>query len=453
MVPTALLALSLAACAQGPRDEAAPPLSGLSSTYTDPYAWLETPESPDALAWVAQQNKRTLAALSQDAPLADFTTTATSLVHEAGVEEGGVGGGQPSAGAVDGKDPAVTTIDGVRHVYAGSNCYGTVDPDAPMVAGADPVISGRTCLISLSRTGEDAVEVREYDPVAKVYVPGGFHLPYAKQTVVWLDHDTLLVARGSEGNEGGLTTSGYPYVVKVVERGQNLANAHEIFRGRVTDTSVSPAILRDRQGHRAIVLVRRPSYFTTEHYLVEGRRTLRLGLPPLAELAVLANGQLVVKLGQDWQTADGHTFPGGSYVSVDLDAARRDPTRLRASIVYQPGPHEAVTNLVKARSHLVVTSDENVRGRLTVLTRTDDAWKSARVALPDMSAVSIKTSSEDKDRVTVTVAGFLSPTAQWSVDLDSATATLAKAGAPGFDAGPYTVDQWQAVSVDGTRVP
>ncbi|TWB18992.1 prolyl oligopeptidase [Nitrospirillum amazonense] len=452
VLPALLLALSLAACAQNPAAEPAAPLAGLSSTYTDPYAWLETPDSPDALAWVARQNQRTLAELTQDAPLSDFISTATLLAHEAS-EEGG-NGALPSGGAVDGKDPAVTTIDGVRHVYAGSNCYGTVDPDAPPpAAGADPVVMGRTCLVSLSRTGEDAVEVREYDPAAKAYVPGGFHLPYAKQTVVWLDHDTLLVARGWDSSDTALTRSGYPYVVKVVQRGQPLDQAHEIFQGRVTDTSVSPAIFRDRQGHRAIVLVRRPSYFTTEHYLVEGRHTLKLGLPPLAELAVLANGQLVVKLGQDWQTASGRTFPAGSYVSVDLDAARHDPAKLKAAPVYLPGPREAVTNLVKARSHLVVTSDENVRGRLTVLTRVDGGWKTTRIDLPDMSAVSIKSSSEDKDKLTVTVAGFLTPQAVWSVDLDSAAAALVKAGSPGFDASPYTVDQWQAVSTDGTAIP
>ncbi|MBB6252261.1 prolyl oligopeptidase family serine peptidase [Nitrospirillum iridis] len=451
--PVLLLALSLAACAQTPHADPAPPLSGLSSAYTDPYAWLEVPDSPDALAWVDRQNQRTLTQLAQEAPLADFTATATTLAHEAATEDGGPGI-LPSGGAVDGKDPGVTTIDGVRHVYAGSNCFGTVDPDAPPPpVGADPVVYGRTCLVSLSRTGEDAVEVREYDPVAKAYVPGGFHLPYAKQTVVWLDHDTLLVARGWDAGEAALTRSGYPYVVKVVQRGQRLEDAHEIFRGRVTDTSVSPAIFRDRQGHRAIVLVRRPSYFTTEHYLVEGRRTLKLGLPPLSELAVLANGQLVVKLGQDWQTADGRTFPAGAYVSVDLDDARRDPARLKAAAVYLPGPREAVTNLVKAKSHLVVTSDENVRGRLTVLTRMGGAWKTIRVDLPDMSAISIKTSSEEKDQITVTVASFLAPQSLWSVDLDTGGATLTKAGSPGFDASPYTVDQWQAVSSDGTAIP
>ncbi|MEE3623201.1 prolyl oligopeptidase family serine peptidase [Nitrospirillum sp. BR 11752] len=452
VLPTLALALSLAACATQPPVDTAPPLSGLSSTYTDPYAWLENANAPDALAWVAQQNARTLAELTRDAPLADFTTTATLLAQEAS-DEGG-SGALPSGGAVDGKDPAVTTIDGVRHVYAGSNCFGTLDPDAPPPApGAEPVVVGRTCLVSLSRTGEDAVEVREYDPAAKAYVPGGFHLPYAKQTVVWLDHDTLLVARGWDSSGTAMTRAGYPYVVKVLQRGQRLEEAHEIFRGLVTDTSVSPAVFRDRQGHRAIVLVRRPTYFTTEHYLVEGRRTLRLGLPPLAELAVLANGQLVVKLGQDWQAATGRTFPGGSYVSVDLDAARHEPAKLRAAPVYLPGPHEAVTNLVKAKSHLVVTSDENVRGRLTVLTRADGGWKAQRLDLPDMSAISIKSSSEDKDKLTVSVAGFLTPQALWSVDLDSAAATLVKAGTPGFDASPYTVDQWQAISTDGTAIP
>ena len=50
------------------------------------------------------------------------------------------------------------------------------------------------CLVSLSRGGADAVEVREFDAVSKTFIKNGFFLPEAKSEVAWKDRDTLYVA-------------------------------------------------------------------------------------------------------------------------------------------------------------------------------------------------------------------------------------------------------------------
>src|SRR3712207_8742163 len=39
---------------------------------------------------------------------------------------------------------------------------------------------------------KDASEIREFDTRTKQFVPGGFRLPVGKQSVTWLDQDTLL---------------------------------------------------------------------------------------------------------------------------------------------------------------------------------------------------------------------------------------------------------------------
>ena len=53
----------------------------------------------------------------------------------------------------------------------------------------------RHALVSLSDGGKDAAERREFDIDAGEFVAGGFFLPEGKQSAVWLDADTLLVAR------------------------------------------------------------------------------------------------------------------------------------------------------------------------------------------------------------------------------------------------------------------
>jgi prolyl oligopeptidase len=87
----------------------------------------------------------------------------------------------------------------------------------------------RRCLVSLSRGGADAVVVREFDTIAKAFVSGGFTLPEAKSRVAWRDADTIWV--GTDFGPGSLTTSGYPRVVKLWQRGTPLADATRIFAG------------------------------------------------------------------------------------------------------------------------------------------------------------------------------------------------------------------------------
>ena len=63
-------------------------------------------------------------------------------------------------------------------------------------------------MVSLSRGGADATEMREFDLQTKAFVDGGFFLPEAKGSVSWKSRDVLLV--GTDFGAGSLTDSGYP---------------------------------------------------------------------------------------------------------------------------------------------------------------------------------------------------------------------------------------------------
>ena len=70
--------------------------------------------------------------------------------------------------------------DNVKWVAKGLNCLYPGD---------------RLCLVTLSAGGEDADTQREFDLKTGQFVAGGFALPHSKQSVAWLDKDTLIVAR------------------------------------------------------------------------------------------------------------------------------------------------------------------------------------------------------------------------------------------------------------------
>ncbi|MES2724339.1 MAG: S9 family peptidase, partial [Pseudomonadota bacterium] len=88
----------------------------------------------------------------------------------------------------------------------------------------------RYCLVSLSNGGKDAVEVREFDTVTGKFVDGGFRLAEGKHRFDWIDRDTLLVV--TDWTKADVTTSGYPFIAKLLKRGQPLAAAKQVFAGR-----------------------------------------------------------------------------------------------------------------------------------------------------------------------------------------------------------------------------
>ena len=79
---------------------------------------------------------------------------------------------------------------------------------------------------------------------------------------------------------GDLTTSGYPFIVKRVVRGEPLSAAKEIFRGTAKDGGygVSIASFHDGDGHKLVVINRPLSTFESENYLVTKTGVEQLGL-------------------------------------------------------------------------------------------------------------------------------------------------------------------------------
>src|SRR6202034_2472579 len=172
--------------------------------------------------------------------------------------------------------------------------------------------------------GEDAVTIREFDIASARFRPGGFVVPHGKQRGGWENCNTLWVSR--EWQPGELTTSGYPFVVKRLKRGQPLTAAHEVFRGTKDDGGygLRPAVLRDAAGHQAILIQRPLTTFESENYLVTGDKVARLGLPKKVEIRALVDNKLVVSLAEDWRPAGAPLYKR-SLIRFDLPQPRRNP--------------------------------------------------------------------------------------------------------------------------------
>jgi prolyl oligopeptidase len=458
-VGLALLTLALA------RAAGAQSSSTAADSAADPYLWLESQTGPRAMAWVNAENAKTLAVLERDphfAPLYD-QALAVAQASDRIPYVRFVGGAlynfwQDSAhvrgvwrrttlASYRSRTPAWTTVldldslaraEKANWVWKGANCAMPAE---------------RRCMVALSDGGEDAVTVRELDLPSRTFVAGGFVLPHGKQRFAWIGEDTLLVSR--EWSPGELTASGYPYIVKRLVRGQSVASAVEIFRGAASDGGygVSPATFEDGTGHRLTLIERPRSTFEAEKYVVRPAGVARLAIPLKASPEAMVDGQLIVKLSEAWNEGTAH-IPTGSLVALDAGRAVADPSRLAPVAVFVPGPRESVGSTSATRDRLLASVLENVRGRVYRFARSAaGSWRREQVPFPDNLAIDVDDANVHGSEAFVDVAGFLTPNSVWLTDARTGATTEVKRLPPKFDTSRDTVEQLEAASTDGVKVP
>ena len=427
----------------------------------DPWIWLEEAESTRALAWVEKENARSLKLLTEDPRYQGFyedalrIVTATDRIPMPGFGPHGVDNFWQDAVHVRGlwrrtslesyrtSDPAWETVldvdalakaESANWVYEGTDC---LQPDE------------KRCLVLLSDGGKDAVTAREFDTASRTFVEGGFRLPEGKQNISWLDQDTLLVAR--EWEPGAMTESGYPFILKALKRGQPLDQARELFRGEKSDVFVYPFVLRNADGEVAALMAgRATSFFETETWLLEGEKPVRLPFPLKSSIQGLVKGQLVFTIQQDWAERG---FKTGDVLAYDLADLKRDPEAARPTLVLRPGPRESVEAVAMTRNRMVVALYENVRGAAYVYDHGPGGWMRAKLDLPQNASIGLGSADQKSDRIFLTVTSYLEPTSLWLADAAAGRAEKLKQTPPRFDSANLTVDQFEATSKDGTRVP
>ncbi|WP_128948072.1 prolyl oligopeptidase family serine peptidase [Bradyrhizobium nanningense] len=421
-------------------------------------------ERPDAVAWARAENEKTLGVLQSDPRYSRFFEQALSILQAkdriADVPLEGRGSEnfcqdenhvrgiwrRATRESDSSKDPQWETILDVDALAAAEN-RNWVFQGASCLPPEDSL-----CLISLSDGGKDAVSIREFDRDAKTFVAEGFSLPEGKQHVSWVDRDTLLVAR--DWGEGTLTKAGYPFVVKELKRAQPLSEAREIFRVEPTDGGTSPFVLRDIGGHiHATGAIRAISSFESEYVVFRPDGPVKLNLPKKAEIVTLACGRLLVKLDEDWAPSEDNRFTAGSVISYDLDDWKQDPLRAKGSLVFQPGPRQALSGSGVTKNLLIMTILENVQSKAFAYKYDQGAWSATPIPLPEHANVSLSATSHEADQAMFAVSSYLRPTSVWYFDPESKSLEELKTRPAAFDASNHVVEQLEATSRDGTSIP
>lgn len=304
-------------------------------------------------------------------------------------------------------------------------------------------------LLRLSRGGGDATVVREFDLATKTFVKEQtFDLPEGKNSVTWLDRDTLFV--GTNFGPGALTDSGYPRTVKLWRRGTALADAPLVFAGEATDVSVNGYVTNEPGYHREFIR-RAITFYTSETFLHEAGKLTKLELPLDAQPGTYRD-QIIVELRSAWTTG-GRTYPAGALLAMNYVRFLKGERDF--AFLFTPGPRTSLVGTSDTRNHLIVNELDNVRNRLYTLTlRADGGWQREPLAAPAFgSVIATAVDGDESDEFFLSVTDFLTPSTLAIGTLGRDARTVLKQLPGFFDKTGLAITQHEALSKDGTRVP
>jgi prolyl oligopeptidase len=423
----------------------------------DPYAWLEEVEGSKALAWAKEQNRKTTAELEsvkQFKPIYERTRQILDsqdripspelhgdMVYNFWQDKDHPRGLWRRVALASYRNPAPpweTVIDvdslvkaeGVPWAWKGAEC---LPPEQ------------RRCMVSLARGGSDAAVYREFDVSTKSFVQDGFTLPEAKSNVSWRDADSLWV--GTDFGPGSTTTSGYARLVKIWKRGTPLAEARTVFEGSTSDVA-SAGFTTFTPGGSYDFVIRTPVFFRQETYIVLGDRLVKIDVPEDANLEGLFKDRILFSLRTDWSVG-GKTYRAGSLLATGLDSFLRG--RREFDVLFDPTERISLQNVARTRDSILITTLDNVRGKLAALTPGANGWAREEIALPGLGTVRVVSSDDWQSSFFYQYADFLTPASLFL--MDSGKADKVKTAPKFFDADGMKVEQYVATSKDGTKIP
>jgi prolyl oligopeptidase len=428
-----------------------------SPVPADPFLWLEDVEGAKAMEWVNAKNAATLGELTKSplyTPMFDRTRKildsrdriANPTMLKDGIynfwqdaeHERGLWRRTTLADYLTGNPKWETVLDidalvkeeKVPWAFGGADC---LEPEA------------RRCLINLSRGGSDAAEIREFDLTTKQWVAGGFTIPEAKTGTAWIDENTVLVA--TDFGAGSMTTSGYPRVTKLWKRGTPLSAATTVLEIPATDMGVFPAGY-DAGGRRYIRLSHQKNFYESVQYLYEGGKAVKIDVQPDADVNLLRD-QVLIFVRTPWEIG-GRTWKTGSLIAMPVDGFLRGERTFR--LVTEPGPRESINGVSVTKDFVLVSVLNNVNGELRRYRLEGGDWKFEKVKAPERGTVGVNATSPYANRFFFTYTTFIQPTTLYFSDESGAIKEVKRLPVM-WDSSGMRVDQLEATSKDGTRIP
>lgn len=338
----------------------------------------------------------------------------------------------------------------------------------------------RRALVLLSPDGGDSHRVREFDLDDRAFVDGGFDIPAAKTRLAWLDDDTVLVA--TETDADSLTTSSYPRQARALRRGQSLDDAPivaEVPRDHVA-IFVGSDIRPDTEATDRAVIIDAIDFFnSTMSFLdladitsADGSLSVeptawadalnRVDVPTDVEVG-FERDLVLFRPQTTWTSATTEVAAGGLAIT-DIDAVKAGEIAPR--VIFTPDAQTSLQSFTFTRDYLVLELLADVQSKLTVLDLGNGFAESALPGVPANHMVGLgavdKYDPATANDFWMVSTGFLTPStlsygtlgpSDEAAGTNESTIEVIKSAPATFDAEGLSVEQHFATSADGTKIP
>ncbi len=302
------------------------------------------------------------------------------------------------------------------------------------------------CMVYLSKGGSDAVVIREFDLKTKQFVKNGFELPEAKGSVSWIDKNTVFVR--TNFGKGTLTTSGYARIVKVWKRGTGLDEAAAVFEGDSTDVSAIAYVIHTPERSYNIV-GRDITFYTSDYYAYENGKLTKLDFPEDVKFDGIFKNQILLEMKTDWNVG-GKIFKQGALISIDYNKfLNGDRNFVQIEL---PGERESIVAVATTKDFLIINKLSNVRNELYKYVFDNGRWSGSKIDAPDFGTISIGSTDDFSNKFFFTYTNFLTPTSLYFVN-DNGVIEKVKSLPSFFEGKKFQVKQYEAASLDGTKIP
>ncbi len=142
-------------------------------------------------------------------------------------------------------------------------------------------------------------------------------------------------------------------------------------------------------------------------------------------------------------------YRSGSLVSYDLPGFLSGKILVRT--IYQPEERTSFVSVLSAKDFVVVSTMENVQGKLKIFRSEEGKWVENPVPVPEFGTVSLVSADDQTDDYFFSFSNPLTPSTLYYGDGDKIT--VLKKQKEYFDASGMEVNQYEAISKDGTAIP
>lgn len=446
------------------------------------HSYFEQVEGPEAIAWVKQQNAKTLQELGDPTQLSVYKDLLAILESKDRIPDVQKIGPYLYNYWDDDQSPrgilrrtteeefrkanptwetlidfdALGKEEGESWVYMGYDAYKPDDLSTPP----------RRILLSISRGGADATVVREYDLIDQCFIPApdGFVLHEAKNFISWLTADSVLV--GTDFKDGAsMTTSGYPRTCRVWKRGTDL------FTDTVEDCACSEAdiyinsFVTRHAGHKYHLRHRALTFYTSEESILMPDGWKNIPKQDGAKFSMFQD-QALIELRADWCTesaaGDERTFVAGSLLAVYIEELMEYGSAANFTCLFTPTDTTSLHYSSPTQNYLALVILEHVKTKV-VLWKYSNATRRWAFEGQEASAAirGIGLSAFDcdaSDACWMRTSSFVTPSSLSLVSLAEGIPALGnpkviKALPQQFNSNGVVEKQGMAISADGTSIP